>query len=356
MQTNTGRRPQVIFVMMVSKGNIEQAEATATSFAQVAEKGDQLGIQTDDLIRGEALLKGFIENRRSEHWERVFVWDRQCDDVWRSTWPASLPRPFFTVGDIFSYGGSLNRLLVLALIAKAPVLVRVDAGTAPLSPPLFGAALEKHLALLDEYAVVSGGYSGRIALRDLQGAEEPSERSKFHMIVRRRTDVDPLNQLTGGACFALRPGAGPPAIAFPGVLPVWASDDAFFQGAARSFVNAPMIVKREGGGQPLTGPEYLARLACAAALRTIHKQANLSLSHIPVLDAVVGAGKDFLDELRSELPSAVRASDHEGAQRRLQERALGLIEGYENYIDLQARWSEVGSQVAAIGGVLPLDI
>ena len=111
MQTNTGRRPQVIFVMMVSKGNIEQAEATATSFAQVAEKGDQLGIQTDDLIRGEALLKGFIENRRSEHWERVFVWDRQCDDVWRSTWPASLPRPFFTVGDIFSYGGSLNRLL-----------------------------------------------------------------------------------------------------------------------------------------------------------------------------------------------------------------------------------------------------
>jgi hypothetical protein len=356
MQNDSGRTQQVTFGIMVSKGNIDQAEATAKSFSQVAVKGDQFGIQTDDLIRDQAPLKEFIDNRRSEPWDRVFVWDKQCDDAWRrSEWPASLPQPFYTGSDIFSYTGSLNRLLALALVAKAPVLVRVDAGTAPMGPSAFGADLDKHLTLLDMCAVVSGGYSGRIALRDLKGAEEVSERSRFHAIIKRRTDVDPLNQLTGGACFALRPEVGPPAIAFPGVLPVWASDDAFFQGAARTFVNASMIVKREGGGQPLTEPEYLARLACAAALAAIHKQAKLSLSHIPVLDTVIGAGRDFLDELRSELPAAVRASDHGSAQRRLQERALGLIEGYENYVDLKARWSEVGSHIASIGTALPLD-
>jgi hypothetical protein len=359
-----------MFGMMVSQGNVDQVEGTAAAFAQVAEKSYVLGIQTDDLIRDQAPLKSFIEKRRSETWGGVFLWDKQCDDAWQSTWPPSLPRLFYTGKDIFSYGGAFNRLLVLALVAKAPVLVRVDAGTAPLSPALFSASLKSHLALLDKYAVVSGGYSGRIALRDLKGVEGPSERSKFHELVKRRIAVDPLRQLTGGACFALRPESGPPAIAFPGVLPVWASDDAFFQWVAPSFyVNAPdpdkgkgqpkdpMIVQRNDPGQPLTGPEYLARLACAAALTDIHQKANLSLRDIPILDTVVDAGKAFLDDLRESFPDAVRASHHGGALHRLHERALGLIEGYENYIELKARWGDVRDQIATIAArSLPFNI
>jgi hypothetical protein len=49
----------------------------------------------------------------------------------------------------------------------------------------------------------------------------------------------------------------------------------------------------------------------------------------------IAAGKAFLDELRSSFPDAVKASEHGEAQRRLVERTLGLIEGYENYIGLK---------------------
>lgn len=338
-------KEQVMFGMMVSMGNIAQAEGTAAAFAQASGKDALLGVQTDDLVRDESPLLVFIENRRSEPWKGVFLWDKQCDDAWQSIWPASLPRPFYTGKDIFSYGGALNRLLVLALIAQAPVLVRVDAGTAPMSEPSFAASLEEHLALLDKYAVLSGRYDGRFALRDLKGVD----RSAFHALVERRITVNPLDQITGGACFALRVEDGPPAIPFPGVLPVWASDDAFFQSAAPSFkVNPKMIVEREDPGQPLTGPEYLARLACAVALTAIHQKANLTLRLVPTLDTVVAAGKAFLDELRESFPDAVRASDHGGALCRLQERTLGLIEGYENYSELKPRWDDVRNHVATV--------
>jgi hypothetical protein len=370
---NRDTRPEIMLGMMVSQGNIDQAETTATRFAQVVGKGSVLGIQTDDLIRGQVPLKGFVGKRQSEPWEGVYLWDKQCDDAWQSIWPPSLPRLFYTGKDIFSYGGAFNRLLVLALVAKAPVLVRVDAGTAPMNAPSFNASLGSHLALLDKYAVVSGGYSGRIALRDLKGLQGP-ELDEFRRLVRRHSSVDPYHQLTGGACFALRSESGPPAIAFPGVLPVWASDDAFFQSSApSSFVNAtdedpdpnknkvaprdPMIIQRNDPGQPLTGPEYLARLTCAAALAAIYQKANRSLRDIPGLDTIVDAGVAFLDELRKSFPDAVRASHHGGALNRLHERALGLIEGYENYIELTACWGEVRDQIATIvASSLPFDI
>ena len=361
-----------MFGMMVSQGNISQAEGTAVAFAKVAEKGDMLGIQTDDLIRDQAPLKSFIEKRTSEAWGRAFVWDKQCDDAWQSTWPPSSPRLFYTGKDIFSYGGAFNRLLALTLIAKAQVLVRVDAGTAPLNLELFNVSLAKHIALFPKYAVVSGGYGGdkgekgRLALRDPKGIEhDETKLHEFRKLIREHTKVDPYHQLTGGACFTMHPESGPPAIAFPGVLPVWASDDGFFQWSApSSFVNAPdqdpqreekkvqpedpMIVHRKDPGQPMTGPEYLARLACAAALTAIHDKAHLSLRDIPTVNSVVDAGKAFLDELRKCFPDAVRASDHGGALKRLHERSLGLIEGYENYIDLTARWREVPDQIAKI--------
>lgn len=376
---DANRRPQVMFGMMVSQGNIGQAEGTASAFAKVAEKGDMLGIQTDDLIRDRAPLKGFIEKRMSEAWGSAFVWDKQCDDAWQSRWPPSSPRLFYTGKDIFSYGGAFNRLLVLTLIAKAPVLVRVDAGTAPLNIELFNVSLAKHIALFPQYAVASGGYGGdkgdegRLALRDLKGLDDPAL-DKFRRLVKKHTAVDPYHQLTGGACLTLRPESGPPAIAFPGVLPVWASDDAFFQWSAPSFfVNAPdqdrhrkkrkvqpkdpMIVHRKDPGQPLEGPEYLARLACAAALTAIHRKANLSVRDVPKLDTVVDAGRAFLDELREFFPDTVRASHHGGALKRLHERALGLVEGYENYIDLTARWREVPDQIAKIAArSLPFNI
>ena len=359
--------PKIMFGMMVSQGNIDQAERTAAAFAQVAGKEHVLGIQTDDLTRHEPPLKRFIEGCEGDGWGRVFLWDKQCDEVWQTVWPPQLPRLFYTGKDIFSYGGGFNRLLVLALVAEAPVIVRIDAGTAPMSSPPFIDVLAKHLAFLDQaenqYSVVSGCYgkpseqNRRVALRDLEGVN----RARFHEIVKNRIGVDPLNQITGGACLAMHPRIGPPAIAFPGFLPVWASDDAFFEVIERSYINTSgedgMFVDRRGYGQPMKGPEYLARLACAAALHDIHQSARLSAQHIPDFDAVVDAGKAFLNDLRKEFPDAVPASHHGGALKRVHERALGLIEGYENYIELKTHWSDMCDQITSIAASsLPFNV
>jgi hypothetical protein len=339
---------QVLLGMMVSRGNIGQARATADAFAIAIGRRAVLAVQTDDLDRHADPLRAFL-GAQSGRWKRVWLWDTQCDDAWQ--WDAALPRPFYVGENIFSHGGAFNRLLALALVVDEPLLVRVDAGTAPLDALTFGASLDAHVAYLRRHDVISGRYDKRIALRDdfLDDADRPA----FHELVRRHVGVDPLNQITGGACFALRVDEGPPAIAFPGFLPVWGSDDAFFQsGASRVLVNAEMVVARRAPGQPLTGPEYPARLGCAAALAALHRRAHLSPRLIRTFDAVVAAGTALLDELRSSFPDAVKASDHGEAQRRLRERAPGLIEGYENYIGLRHRWGEVRGRILEMAPTL----
>ena len=59
--------------MMVSKGSLAQAEGTAAAFAEVSGKDAMLGLQTDDLGRGESPLLAFLEKRRSEPWKAVFL-------------------------------------------------------------------------------------------------------------------------------------------------------------------------------------------------------------------------------------------------------------------------------------------
>ena len=335
-------RERVMFGMMISRDNIGQARATADAFASAAGRGAVLAVQTDDLDRDADPLRAFLL-AESELWSRVWLWDTRCDNAWQ--WGASLPKPFYIGKNAFSYGGALNRLLVLALVVNEPVLVRVDAGTAPLDASKFGASLDMHVAHLRRHSVISGKYDRRIGLRDDFLAD--SDRPAFHELVKRHIGVDPRNQITGGACFALRVDEGPPAIAFPGFVPVWGSDDAFFQSVTpRGLANAEMVVARSAPGQPLTGPEYSARLACAAALAAIHRRAHLSLRLVPTIDAVVAAGKAFLDELRSSFPDVVKVSEHGEAQRRLVERVPGLIEGYKNYIGLKQGWSEVRTHVA----------
>jgi hypothetical protein len=338
-----------MLAMLVSKGNLCKAETTAAAYAaQAVGLTAVLGIQMDDLIRTDASLEDFFRNRRSEPWRQVYVWDRSCDDAWQSLRDLSLPQPFYSGKDVFSYGGAFNRQMLLALLAGVPELVRVDAGTAPRDQ--FAASLKEHLALLDRYTVISGRYDGRVALRDDFLPE--GDRSAFHMLVRRRMGIDPLCQITGGACFALRVKEGPPAIAFPGFLPIWGSDDALFQSVASSVVNREMIVQRKEPGQPLTGPEYPARLAGAAALTAVHQQASLCKHLIPTRDVVVASGKAFLDEFRSLFPNTLSASDHGGAMCRLEERALGLILGYENYCELKPRWGDVCNHVVKMASKL----
>jgi hypothetical protein len=161
-----------------------------------------------------------------------------------------------------------------------------------------------HRQYRDDYAGVSGRYDQRLALRDAFLPE--ADRAAFHSLIQHYVGIDPCNQLTAGAGFAVRVAAGPPAIAFPGFVPVYASDDGFYQSiAASSLVNRDLIVGRNAPGQPLKIAEYLVRLACAAALTDIHRRANLSPQLIPGLDEVVTAGESLLRELHASFPHAV---------------------------------------------------
>lgn len=339
---------QLMLGMMVSRGNFQQVRGTADAFAISVGKRAVLALQTDDLQRDVDPLREFLATQ-SRQWNRIWLWDKKCDNTWQ--WDGSLPHPFFIGKDIFSYGGALNRLLVLALVVKEPVLVRIDAGTEPLDKSSFGTTLDAHVANLNQHDVISGKYDKRIALRD--DFLDAADRLAFHQLVKQHVGVDPMNQITGGACFGLRVDEGPPAIAFPGFIPIWGSDDAFFQSvASTSLVNPEMVVARSTPGQPLTGPEYPARLACAAALAAIHRQAHLSTRLVPTVDAVVAAGRAFLDEFRSAFPEAIASSAHGQAQRRLHERALGIIEGYENYIGLKHRWREVCERITRMAPTL----
>jgi len=329
--------------MMVSQGNIDRAGPTAAAFARAIGEEHTLGLQTDDLNRTDPAFTSFLADRRSEPWTRVFLWDRLCDAAWTPT--PGMPIPFFPGEESFSYGGAYNRLLMLAVVAEADLLIRVDAGASP--HPDFPACLAAHQQYLDDYAVVSGRYDQRLALRDDFLPE--ADRAAFHSLIQNHVGIDPCNQLTAGACFALRVAAGPPAIAFPGFIPVYASDDGFYQLiAANTLVNRDLIVGRNAPGQPLPVAEYLVRLACAAALTHIHRRANLRPQFIPCLDEVVTAGKSLLNQLHGAFPHPLDAFQRDQTEDQLHHRAAGLIAGYENYIPLLSHWPDICGRVQQI--------
>lgn len=131
----------------------------------------------------------------------------------------------------FSYGGVVNRLLLLANEASCAWLVRMDPGTLPPSEKPFDDVLHHHLAWIgDSSIVVSRGYKGRLALRDIFLIEGKADEQCD--LVQGMTGIDPLAQVTGGAMFTSKvPGV--PALSFPssesGPTLVWGSDDGIYQ-------------------------------------------------------------------------------------------------------------------------------
>jgi len=173
---------------------------------------------------------------------RNFVcWDEFVTDFVFCSVPEMLSRPFLFYRD-FNYGSSVNRLLLLAYAAGCEYLVRVDPGTLPpeLDPEQdggrtkFGAIVDEHIDLIKgSVKVVSRGYKGRLAIRDLFVYE--NKKKEHEQLVEGFTGIDVRRQVTGGAMFTSNvPGL--PVVGFGRFGPskkeltlVWGSDDAISQ-------------------------------------------------------------------------------------------------------------------------------
>lgn len=173
----------------------------------------------------------------------LFIFDEYAAEFAMSSFGDSLGRdchPFYTG---FNYGSLVNRLLLLAGMADCAFLVRVDPGMRPPKCSFDYIAGRFVNIVRDANWVVSSGYDGRLAIRDLFVRSKKDHED----LVKLFTGIDPLRQITGGAMFTCSvPGI--PAMGFERYGPtdreltlVWGTDDTIFQ-----------ILKETQGSEPLT--------------------------------------------------------------------------------------------------------
>lgn len=158
----------------------------------------------------------------------VYVWDNNSDAMMlQIVGTNGFPNPFYSG---FSYGGNLNKLMLLAKRVGAEYLVRFDRDCIP--PDNLPQIINNHVQCVvnGQAQVVSGGYCDGegntvLALRD--EFLEVTQRDGYRKRVSEFTGVTVSNQLTGGSAFTLVVDSAVPAIPFDGVS-VWASDDAYY--------------------------------------------------------------------------------------------------------------------------------
>lgn len=192
----------------------------------------------------------------------------------------------------FSYGGVVNRLLLLATVSRCDFIVRVDPGTLPPAEMSFEDIMRVHISSIGTTsAVVSRGYQGRLALRDTFVVKEKS--ADHCDLVRDLTGVDARAQVTGGAMFTSRvPGI--PAPAFPAYdlasrrLPtlVWASDDGIYQTLSSTTsstkINRVEVPRFDAVGKPKPTREYYRGVAGAVFLRALRTGDEHPHEHVRV--------------------------------------------------------------------------
>ncbi|MCY2951266.1 MAG: hypothetical protein NTU53_04720 [Planctomycetota bacterium] len=236
----------------------------------------------------------------------LIVWDQAVNDtVLDLCKKEGLPAP---VSSSFSYGGVVNKGLLLAAAHSCEYYVRIDPGT---RPPSLGidTILSQHAKYLEQHAeshaVVSRGYENRLALRDY--LLKSNRVLDHHALVEGTTGIDVFNQVTGGAMFTSRvPGV--PACPFEPLKNgaptlVWASDDGFFQQEG-----SPNASRRLGGADiPRFDPEgkrkgpreYYRGIALAVWFSNYRKARDANGADAAV-HTFIEQVKEFLDDEKCE--------------------------------------------------------
>ena len=249
------------------------------------------------------------------------------------------PQPFSSG---FSYGGYLNRVLILSRLAGCDYLLRVDPGTLP--PGDLWNMIQRQAVALERHRVVSGVYADRLAFRDNLYAR-PSMRQPYLALIAKETGVALQRQITGGALFMVA-SPGIPAIPFEqwsvaDPTLVWGSDDAIFQDAGiESYVFTKHKVPRHDPfGKAKPPVEYFRGVA-----------GMVYLSHLRRNNAARSAVRTFIRDLNEFLEPSL--AENQGSRFPLAEDDVappqfldGIDSGYANYLQLRTGWNEVVDDV-----------
>lgn len=333
--------PKIMFGMSFFRDSIDYAKRTAEEFSKALWKEHQvaLGIEIDGLNRTDDGVRSFLDDCLHENWfgNLVYIWDQKCDEKFFADWPSHLPMPFYKEG--FSYGGAVNRILVLAKLAGCNFLVRIDPGTAP--PYYFQQMAHYHTMKIKEgeVKVISGLYTDRIALRDnFVPAEKKYE---YYQFVNEYTGVNPQRQITGGAAFTLSVSGGPPPIPFDGFTPVWASDDGLYEaliGNESLVLSQSRVLRMDPGIVARRGEEYPVRLASMVVLHELIKGFDRNTAE--------NVAYMFLEELKNR--GYCVDYSRNTAKNKLRSRINNIVNGFHNYKSLEKEWSQVIDKAAKI--------
>jgi hypothetical protein len=266
----------------------------------------------------------------------VFAWDERAT-VCALAAIADGPRPFHAE---FSYGGLVNRILILASVAGCDYVLRVDPGTLP--PADLWNMIETQVEALRTHRVVSGVYVDRLAFRDNAYALA-TRHDDYLRFVESATGVNIHEQLTGGALFmAATPGV--PALPFeqsgnmrePTL--VWGSDDALFQtmGIPTRVFTQHRVPRHDPFGKAKPPAEYFRGVLGMVYLNQLRQDSG-SRSWVPeFVDTLNGFLDATLDESRSYGLSVLPLRIEEVAPPAFLDR---IEAGFENYSRLCLTWT-----------------
>lgn len=272
--------------------------------------------------------------RFASFFQAMYVWD-EVTTTRAAKALARHPQPFASG---FSYGGYVNRVLILSHIAGCDYLLRIDPGALP--PEDLWTVIERQVAALQANRVVSGVYANRLAFRDGLYARR-STRDEYLAFIERQTGVNLKAQITGGALFMVA-SPGTPAIPFSewsagAPTLVWGSDDAIFQASGiESHVFAEHKVPRHDMfGEDKSPVEYFRGIAGMVYLNNLRCNNAARTSLGPFVRGL----NEFLD------PSL---KENQGCRFPLEEEHLApsrfldcIDSGYANYQQLVSLWDEV---------------
>lgn len=332
----------------------KQAEETAKAFADALGNNNDmfLGLEID-LYQKEDKITQLISELKKQGWPKIYLWDKNCNEKLLASGQfgnGGLPKPFYKD---FSYGGAVNKLLILANMTNCDYLVRVDPGTRP--PYYFKQLVDSHIELLkdkkkdkkkdeEKLYAVSGQYTERIGLRDRPVPLD--KRESYYSLIQQYTGIDPRRnkQLTGGAAFTISV-TGPPLISFDEAR-AWGSDDGFYQAyfLNKSKVIPESQITRETEGIVMADFTYFVRIANMVVLHGLNKGVNIS-------DATEIA-LEFLEKLiihmNSECNQQYDVFDIKKSFADVKAFSSKIYEGYNNYKQLVAKWDDVLEKVEEI--------
>jgi hypothetical protein len=250
------------------------------------------------------------------------------------------PQPFSSG---FSYGGYVNRVMILSSLVGCDYLLRIDPGTLP--PVDLWRMIETQAAALQASRIVSGVYQDRLAFRDNLYARR-SLRDGYLAFIAQETGVDLHCQITGGALFMVA-SPGIPAIPFQEWSPgeptlVWGSDDSIFQDSAiKSHVFTQHKVPRHDPfGKAKPPVEYFRGVVGMAYLNRLRRNDDVARASV---GSFVNVLNGFLDaSLEENRGSRIPLEAQDVAPAQFLDR---IDSGYANYLRLLEAWNDVVDDV-----------